>query len=74
MASLGRVAPTLSTLLEPTGLSCPRCAAPTLERLTVTILGEAGVLPAGRYLICAACEASAPDLPPEESRPSGGGA
>lgn len=74
MASLGRVAPALVTHLEPTGLACPRCAAPALERLTVTILGEAGVLPAGTYLICTACEASARDLPPEESRPSGGGA
>lgn len=74
MASLGRLTASLSTTLEPTGLVCPRCAAPALERLTVTILGPSGVTPAGRYLICAACEASAPDLPPAESRPAGGGA
>lgn len=59
--------------LESTDLDCPRCAVGTLERLTVTLLSPGGVF-SRRFLNCGACGRSAPDLPPAESRPAGGGA
>lgn len=73
MASLGSLRLTPVVEVEHLDVDCPRCVAGRLDLLTVTLLTPTGVL-SRRFRSCGACMATAPDLPPAESRPAGGGA